>query len=60
MGIFDWAIDFTLLQEGGYSNRANDLGGKTNYGITQSTFISAQNSGLISSSIPGVSSLTLG
>ena len=32
------ALDFTLSQEGGYSNHPNDKGGATNYGITQTTY----------------------
>lgn len=32
------AFQFTLVAEGGYSNRANDHGGVTDHGITQTTY----------------------
>lgn len=35
---FQVALEFTLKQEGGYVNDADDMGGATNHGITQHTF----------------------
>lgn len=34
-GRFNYALEFLLQDEGGYSNDADDLGGETNSGITQ-------------------------
>lgn len=36
--IFNDALNFVLKWEGGYVNNPFDLGGETNYGITQTTF----------------------
>lgn len=38
MSVFDRALSFVLLWEGGYSNHPDDPGGATNRGITQSTY----------------------
>jgi lysozyme family protein len=35
---FETALAFTLRREGGYVNDPDDLGGATNYGITQSVY----------------------
>ena len=35
---FNLALDFIFSVEGGYSNHKLDRGGKTNFGITQSTY----------------------
>lgn len=35
---FDAAFEYTLGNEGGYSNHPNDLGGPTNWGIIQSEY----------------------
>jgi len=37
-GFFDRALDFTLRWEGGQVDHANDLGGRTNRGVTQRVF----------------------
>lgn len=37
MSVFQQAFSFTLHNEGGYSNHPDDRGGKTHYGITEST-----------------------
>jgi lysozyme family protein len=37
MDVLSQAIDFTLGEEGGYSNHPADKGGATNFGITQKT-----------------------
>lgn len=36
--VYEVALAFTLTWEGGYSNDPADLGGETNFGITQSTY----------------------
>ena len=38
MDLFDIALKFVLKWEGGYSENPNDLGGRTNKGITQNTY----------------------
>lgn len=38
MTIFEKALKFVLLHEGGYVNNPNDKGGATNKGITQNTY----------------------
>ena len=38
MASFALAIDFVLAHEGGYSNKASDPGGETNFGITKRDF----------------------
>lgn len=38
MANFNDAIDFTLQNEGGFSDNPNDSGGATNFGITQETY----------------------
>ena len=35
---FDRAFDFLMKQEGGYSDLANDPGGRTNFGISQRAY----------------------
>jgi len=35
---FPWMLQFTLKEEGGYSDDPNDYGGATNYGITQGEY----------------------
>lgn len=39
MADFNIALKKTLVNEGGYSNNPNDLGGETNFGITKQTAI---------------------
>ena len=46
-GNFDDALQITFGFEGGWSDNPNDPGGKTNYGITASTFESAKKAGLV-------------
>ena len=47
MDTFKKALAFTLKWEGGYSNHASDIGGRTNHGITQTTLNTFQkNNGL--------------
>jgi hypothetical protein len=36
--VFDKALEFTLQWEGGQANHVDDLGGRTNRGITQATY----------------------
>lgn len=36
--IFGKAFDLLMINEGGYVNNKHDKGGKTNYGVTQTTF----------------------
>lgn len=36
--VFNKALKFTLLHEGGYVNNPNDKGGATNKGVTQNTY----------------------
>jgi uncharacterized protein with LGFP repeats len=44
---FSKALQFTLMAEGGYSDDPSDLGGPTNYGITQGTYTNSRsNKGL--------------
>lgn len=38
MSAFDEAFDYTIGNEGGYSNDTNDSGGPTNWGIIQSEY----------------------
>jgi lysozyme family protein len=38
MASFDSAIDYVLANEGGLANAAGDVGGVTNFGISQSTY----------------------
>ena len=59
MGNFDRALQFVLQREGAYSNHPNDRGGPTQYGITQATFNSAKQQGIISNTITSVRELTL-
>ena len=35
---FEKAMKFVFSIEGGYSDKKNDRGGKTNYGVTQTTY----------------------
>jgi lysozyme family protein len=59
MSNFDFALQFVLKAEGGYSNHPNDRGGQTNYGITQSTLNDAKKLGIIDNTINSVKDLTL-
>jgi lysozyme family protein len=47
MGDFERAYGFTRKAEGGFSDRKNDKGGQTKYGITTGTFRAAQGAGLV-------------
>ena len=38
MSAFDYALDFVLREEGGYTNNPNDPGGETNYGICKRNY----------------------
>ncbi|HEX9596480.1 MAG TPA: LysM peptidoglycan-binding domain-containing protein, partial [Anaerolineales bacterium] len=55
---FDSAIEFVLGAEGGYSNNPNDLGGETNYGISQWAFRTAQSQGILDPDISSVDGIT--
>jgi hypothetical protein len=59
MSNFDFALQFVLKAEGGYSNHPNDRGGQTNYGITQSTLNDAKKLGIIDNNVSSVKDLTL-
>ncbi|WP_152018455.1 glycosyl hydrolase 108 family protein [Aliarcobacter butzleri] len=54
MDNFNKALNFIFNAEGGYSNRKNDAGGATNFGITQKTFNSAISRGIINTDITDV------
>ena len=54
MDNFNKALEFLFSAEGGYSNRKNDAGGATNFGITQKTFNSAISRGIINTDISNV------
>lgn len=36
---FDFAVEYVLQNEGGYSNHENDAGGETRFGVTRSTAV---------------------
>lgn len=44
---FDYALVFTLKWEGGYTDDPDDPGGRTKYGITESTFEYAKRRGIV-------------
>lgn len=52
------ALQFAFAAEGGYSNHKNDKGGSTNLGITQKTFDSAKEKGVIDTDITDVKYIT--
>jgi lysozyme family protein len=58
MGDFERAYGFTRGVEGGFSDRKNDKGGQTKYGITTGTFRAAQGAGLINPSLRSVKDLS--
>ena len=35
---FETVMDYVFKSEGGFSDRKNDLGGRTNMGVTQATY----------------------
>ena len=47
MANFEQAINTILVNEGGYTNDANDRGGKTNFGITEAELVSAVTNGIV-------------
>jgi len=55
---FEIAYWFVRRSEGGYSNRKNDRGGETQYGISTPAFIDAKKKGLIPESYQSVKDLT--
>jgi lysozyme family protein len=56
IAIFNACLHFTLNEEGGYVDNPNDLGGATNFGITQITYnIWRKHQGLLARSVQWIS-----